>query len=86
MVVSPARAQRTHVLMSVVGGNIVDVTQTTSIPITGPYDLGEVAMMGFGHRDERNFDGVMRMALCLDGSYERQGGVAARQHGDHLEL
>ncbi|HSU35175.1 MAG TPA: hypothetical protein VLJ88_05910, partial [Propionibacteriaceae bacterium] len=62
------------------------MTQTTSLPITGPYDLGEVAMMGFGHRDEHSFDGVMRMAFCLDGSYERPVGVAARQHGDHLAL
>ena len=62
------------------------MTQTTSIQITGPYDLGEIAMMGFGHRDERRFDGVMRMAFCLDGSYERQVGVAARQQGDRLEL
>jgi DNA-3-methyladenine glycosylase II len=62
------------------------MSQTTSIAITGPYDLGEIAMMGFGHRDEHSFDGVMRMAFCLDGSYERQVGVAARQAGDRLEL
>jgi DNA-3-methyladenine glycosylase II len=43
-------------------------------------------MMGFGHRDERYFDGVMRMAFCLDGDYERQVGVAAQQFGDRLEL
>jgi len=62
------------------------MSQTTSIAITGPYDLGEIAMMGFGHRDEHSFDGVMRMAFCLDGSYERQVGVAARQEGDRLAL
>ena len=39
-------------------------------------------MMGFGHRDERSFDGVMRMAFCLDGDYERQVGVEATQIGD----
>ena len=27
-----------------------------------PLDLRETALMGFGHRDERSFDGVMRMA------------------------
>ncbi len=62
-------------------GSIGAMTQTTSIAITGPYDLGEIAMMGFGHRDEHSFDGVMRMAFCLDGDYERQVGVAARQDG-----
>jgi len=55
----------------------------TYLDVTGPYDLGEIATMGFGHRDERSFDGVMRMAFCLDGDYERQVGVEARQRGPH---
>lgn len=59
---------------------------TTSLPIRGPYDLREVALMGFGHRDEASFDGVMRMAFCLDGDLERQVGVEARQEGDRLDL
>lgn len=61
-------------------------TRTASLPITGPYDLAEVALMGFGHRDESSFDGVMRMAFCLDGDLERQVGVEARQQGDRLDL
>jgi DNA-3-methyladenine glycosylase II len=78
---------------SVSGTGQTDVVMTTSLtstaielPITGPFDLRDVAMMGFGHRDERSFDGVMRMAFCLDGDYERQVGVAARQSKDRLEL
>ena len=59
---------------------------TTQLDIAGPFDLREIAMMGFGHRDERSFDGVMRMAFCLDGDYERQVGVEAEQFGDRLEL
>jgi DNA-3-methyladenine glycosylase II len=59
---------------------------TTELPIRGPFDLRAVAMMAFGHRDERGFDGVMRMAFCLDGDYERQVGVVAQQFGDRLEL
>ncbi len=62
------------------------VATTTQLDIVGPFDLREVAMMGFGHRDERSFDGVMRMAFCLDGDYERQVGVETRQSGDRLEL
>jgi DNA-3-methyladenine glycosylase II len=58
----------------------------TALPIVGPFDLREVALMGFGHRDEHSFDGVMRMAFCLDGDYQRQVGVEARQFGDRLEL
>jgi DNA-3-methyladenine glycosylase II len=61
-------------------------TTTTELPILGPFDLREVALMGFGHRDERSFDGAMRMAFCLDGDYERQVAVEARQSGDRLEL
>jgi DNA-3-methyladenine glycosylase II len=59
---------------------------TTELPILGPFDLREVALMGFGHRDERSFDGAMRMAFCLDGDYERQVAVEARQSGAGLEL
>jgi DNA-3-methyladenine glycosylase II len=65
---------------------IVDMTQHATIDITGPYDLREVALMGFGHRDESSFDGAMRMAFCLDGDYERPVGVVARQVDDRLEL
>ena len=61
-------------------------TTITALPIVGPFDLRDVALMGFGHRDEHSFDGVMRMAFCLDGDYERQVGVEARQFGDRLEL
>jgi DNA-3-methyladenine glycosylase II len=61
-------------------------TTMTALPIVGPFDLREVALMGFGHRDEHSFDGVMRMAFCLDGDYERQVGAEARQFGDRLEL
>jgi len=62
------------------------VTTTTELEIVGPFDLRAIAMMGFGHRDERSFDGAMRMAFCLDGDYERQVGVEARQSGERLEL
>src|SRR4029453_13366959 len=59
---------------------------TRQLDVVGPFDLREIATMGFGHRDERSFDGVMRMAFCLDGDYERQVGVEAEQFGDRLEL
>lgn len=42
--------------------------------------------MGFGHREERSFDGVMRLAFCVDGDYERQVGVEVRQQGQRLDL
>lgn len=61
-------------------------TRTTEIEINGPYDLREVALMGFGHRDERDFDGVMRLAFCVDGTYEDQVGVEVRQRGSTVEL
>ena len=43
------------------------MSQHVTIGVTGPFDLREIALMGFGHRDESGFDGVMRMAFCLDG-------------------
>ena len=56
----------------------------TRIPLLGPYDLREVALMGFGHREERSFDGMMRLGFCVDGGYESQVGVAVRQDRDSL--
>ena len=60
--------------------------RTSTIELAGPYSLEEVAMMGFGHRDERVFDGVMRLAFCLDVDLERQVGVEVRQSGQTLAL
>lgn len=62
-----------------------DTTRTARIALRGPYDLNEVALMGFGHRNESSFDGVMRLAFCLDG-HGSQVGVEVRQAGDKLEL
>lgn len=42
--------------------------------------------MGFGHRAETGFDGVMRLAFCLDGDHETPVGVEARQAGQAVEL
>ena len=60
--------------------------RTSTIELRGPYSLEEVALMGFGHRDERSFDGVLRLAFCLDTDLERQVGVEVRQSGERLEL
>jgi len=64
----------------------VPPVQHTALEISGPYDLAEVALMGFGHRDEQSFDGVMRMAFCLDGGFGTPVGVEARQQGQRVEL
>lgn len=42
--------------------------------------------MDFGHRSERSFDGVMRLAFCLDGDLEQQVGVEVREAGERLDL
>src|SRR3954451_2823454 len=60
--------------------------RTSTIQLRGPYSLEEVAMMGFGHREERSFDGVMRLAFCLDSDLEQQVGVELRQQGQSLQL
>ena len=61
-------------------------TTISHLPLRGPYDLREVALMGFGHRDENSFDGVMRVGFCVDGDHEGQVGVALRQDGDSLTV
>lgn len=61
-------------------------TLTAQLDVRGPFDLEEVALMGFGHRDEKSFDGVMRLAFCVDGDYEQQVGVEVRQSGQRLDL
>lgn len=65
---------------------IMQTLATVRVPLQGPYDVREVALMGFGHRDEHSFDGVMRLGFCVDGDYETQVGVAVRQEGDVLLL
>lgn len=52
-----------------------------SITPTTPFRLQESAEFGFGGRAADSFDGVMRMAFCLDG-YADQVGVAVRQDAD----
>src|SRR5580765_5738984 len=51
---------------------------TFSIVPTGVYSLRESAEFGFGGRSADRFDGVMRLAFCLDG-YRSQVGVELRQ-------
>lgn len=51
---------------------------TTTITPLGPYELRESATFGFGQRLDTSFDGVMRMAFCVDGHTEA-AGVEIRQ-------
>lgn len=54
--------------------------QSFTITPEGPFSLEEAVMFGFGQRHAEHFDGVMRLAFCVDGDgYNRQAGVAVRQ-------
>ena len=53
---------------------------TFTIAPRGPFSLAEAANFGFGQRHDTRFDGVMRLAFCLDGCH-RQVGVEVRQDG-----
>jgi DNA-3-methyladenine glycosylase II len=44
----------------------------------GPFSLARAATFGFGQRENDGFDGVMRLAFCLDG-YASHVGVEVRQ-------
>jgi DNA-3-methyladenine glycosylase II len=46
----------------------------------GPFSLKEAAMFGFGQRLEGRWDGVMRLAFCVDGDgYDAHAGVEVSQ-------
>ena len=49
-----------------------------TITPSGPFSLAEAATFGFGQRAGGSWDGVMRLAFCLDG-YADQVGVEDRQ-------
>jgi DNA-3-methyladenine glycosylase II len=48
----------------------------------GPFSLRESALFGFGQRHDETFDGVMRLAFCVDGGFRHQVGVELRQDVD----
>jgi DNA-3-methyladenine glycosylase II len=54
------------------------VSGSFTITPRGPFSLAEAAAFGFGQRGGAAFDGVMRLAFCLDG-YQHQAGVEVRQ-------
>jgi DNA-3-methyladenine glycosylase II len=53
-------------------------SQTFTIAPQGPFSLAEAATFGFGQRSGQEWDGVMRLAFCVDG-YTRQVGVEVHQ-------
>ena len=60
---------------------------TTTIEPRGPFSLRESATLGFGHRHDIGYDGVMRMAFCLDSYAESWArNMAKKQRMYHQEL
>jgi len=60
---------------------------TFTIEPRGPFSLEEANNFGFGQRSATTWDGIMRLAFCVDG-YRDQVGVAVRQddHGVHCTV
>src|ERR1700759_907490 len=54
------------------------ITASFAISPRGPFSLAEAATFGFGQRDGRGWDGVMRLAFCLDG-YATHAAAEVRQ-------
>jgi DNA-3-methyladenine glycosylase II len=54
--------------------------ESFSITPRGLFSLAEAATFGFGQREGGDWDGVMRLAFCLDG-YDEHVGVEVRQDG-----
>lgn len=57
---------------------------TFTIKPKGPFSLEESATFGFGQRSAQEFDGVMRLAFCLD-DFSGQAGVEVRQDEDGVQ-
>jgi DNA-3-methyladenine glycosylase II len=53
-------------------------SRTFTIAPSGPFSLEQAATFGFGQRAGGGWDGVMRLAFCLD-DYSAQAGVEVRQ-------
>lgn len=61
-------------------------SRSFSIRPLGPFSLRESALFGFGQHmrpagvgtRDGTYDGVLRLAFCLDGTYEQQVGVEVR--------
>jgi DNA-3-methyladenine glycosylase II len=51
---------------------------TFTIEPRGPFSLEELATFGFGQRSAQKFEGVMRLAVCLD-DFTGHAGVQVRQ-------
>jgi len=61
--------------------------QRFTIEPEGPFSLEESATFGFGQREAATYEGVMRLAFCLDG-YRQQAAAEVRQDdgGVHVVL
>src|SRR2546428_10091925 len=66
--------------MSGFGVSMCHMRTFTIVP-SGQFSLEEAANFGFGQRLSPTWDGVMRLAFCVDG-YREQAGVEVRQDGD----
>jgi DNA-3-methyladenine glycosylase II len=60
------------------------MTRRFTIIPKGAFSLERLAMFGFGHRHETKFDGVMRLAFCVDGDYTQQIGIGVSQDGESI--
>jgi len=61
-----------------------DPAATFVLEPRGPFALEEAGRFGFGPHVDPQWDGVMRLAFCLDG-YHDQVGVEARQDGNEVQ-
>lgn len=62
---------------------VEQVEQEFTIAPKGPFSLAEAVSFGFGQRAGADWDGVMRLAFCLD-DYATSAGVEVRQDDSGL--
>jgi DNA-3-methyladenine glycosylase II len=52
----------------------------------GPFSLRELALFGFGQRHTTSYDGSMRLAFCLDGTFQPVGVTVTQPAPDHVHV
>jgi DNA-3-methyladenine glycosylase II len=62
------------------------ITSSFTISPRGPFSLAESATFGFGQRDGRDWDGVMRLAFCLDGYATHAAAEVRQEAGGEVHL
>jgi DNA-3-methyladenine glycosylase II len=63
---------------------MIETSTTFTIVPNGPFSLQELATFGFGQRQQTEWDGVMRLAFRLDGTFQPVGVALTQGDGESV--